>query len=49
MIAKIKIPEGISFEEEVFNGEKLLVICYENKKLEPVWDGKKFKGYRRLK
>ncbi len=49
MNKKVKSPEGITFEEEDYNGEKLLVICYNNNLLEPVWEGEKFKGYRRKK
>lgn len=43
------IPKGLSFAEEDYKGEKIIVICYNAKILEPVWNGKTFKGYRRKK
>lgn len=43
----VNIPEGFTFEEEEFNGENLIIIVYDSKLYEPVWDGERFKGYRR--
>ena len=35
--------EGFYFTEE----EGIVKICYNHKKWEPVWKGKKFVGYKR--